>query len=487
MRNGTIGGETGAGIGRRAENANARGMAATAAVAGLLLTLGAGPRAQGREPPPSQHPVLTPRAIRLGGRGSIPPSPSLAVSPDGNTLAVGGFGNRLTLWDLTTGELRTSFAGSAEHLPGGGRLVGAFSPDGKLIITGSGGSYDDVGQVKLWEARTGRLLRNIRERPSPMFGHFSADGRTVVCVNSGERHGSVELWRRDTRRVVEFAYYDQEVFSAELSPDNRTLMVTLGQRYEIFDVPTRRSLWVLGDSAHADLSPDGRWVACDGPRGAVRLREARIGRLVRSFGRHRDDVTSVAFSPDGRMLASCSRDGRVKLWRVATGRLIRTLRGPWRGNAFVSFSADGRRVMVHAWGGGLHLWHPHSGRHLRLTPDHASGVESVTTSPARRLLITANQHGLVRLWHADTGNLRVTLVPFSGAAEHGGPGEWLAFTPEGHYTGSPGVERHIQWRVSGQVLPGDAYGVTRRQPEQVRAALRASGGRSGSDRPRRRR
>jgi WD40 repeat protein len=68
---------------------------------------------------------------------------SVAFSPDGQILASGGDDNKITLWDVATGQERAILQ---EHR----HLVWsvAFSPDGRILASGSG-----IGDstIKLWD------------------------------------------------------------------------------------------------------------------------------------------------------------------------------------------------------------------------------------------------------------------------------------------------------------------------------------------------
>ena len=70
---------------------------------------------------------------------------SVALSPDGKTLAVLG-GGRLRLLDLKDATFRPDVGWDYQ---GGHQSCLAFSPDGKLIATGSGGSLH-TNTVYLW-------------------------------------------------------------------------------------------------------------------------------------------------------------------------------------------------------------------------------------------------------------------------------------------------------------------------------------------------
>ena len=72
---------------------------------------------------------------------------SLALSPDGGTLAVASRDGRFTLWDTATGTQKRQVEGHT-----GGVNSVAFSVDGNTLAS-AGGEYD--GTVRLWDARTG--------------------------------------------------------------------------------------------------------------------------------------------------------------------------------------------------------------------------------------------------------------------------------------------------------------------------------------------
>ena len=147
--------------------------------------------------------------------------PAVSFSPDGTTLATTGtFG--VKLWDVATGRSlgeigsgnSSDVAFSADGtmvafpLPGAGTaevwdvakrslvatveadlnwfLSVALSPDGRLLAVG-----DDHGAVRLWDVRTGGLVREFDQRGAGAFTLEFADGR-VLAVSGFEPVAS--LW-----------------------------------------------------------------------------------------------------------------------------------------------------------------------------------------------------------------------------------------------------------------------------------------------------
>jgi WD40 repeat protein len=132
----------------------------------------------------------------------------LAISPDGRHVAATS-GNLLKLWDRDTGRLlRTLEHEDTVHAV-------AFSPDGRRVLSGNArwvrGAEDDphYGKIilRLWDIDTGLLIRTFETPgdPHPSYHSpnvsvaFSPDGRIVI---SGAGDGTIKVWGADTGEVL---------------------------------------------------------------------------------------------------------------------------------------------------------------------------------------------------------------------------------------------------------------------------------------------
>jgi WD40 repeat protein len=97
---------------------------------------------------------------------------ALALSRDGKLLAIGGYDNRVTLWDVTQKQM----AGVALVAHTNFVRAVSFSPDGKLIATGG-----DDGLAILWDVKTRQPIAQFRHGASVLSGDGSA--RTARAVN----------------------------------------------------------------------------------------------------------------------------------------------------------------------------------------------------------------------------------------------------------------------------------------------------------------
>jgi hypothetical protein len=66
----------------------------------------------------------------------------------------------------------------------------------------------------------------------------------------------------------------------------------------------------------------------------------------------------------------------------------------------------------------------------------------------------------------------VTLFTFAESQPGTVGAEWLAYTPDGFYNGSPGVERYLAWRIGDELKTPATLGPQLHRPERVEAVLK---------------
>ena len=102
--------------------------------------------------------------VQTGHTGAVM---SVAFSPDGKTLASGGWDNTIKLWDIAAGTLARTLTGHTDSV----RSV-AFTPDGKALASAS-----DDHTVKLWDTATGRELAGLYALGDDDWAVVTPEGR----------------------------------------------------------------------------------------------------------------------------------------------------------------------------------------------------------------------------------------------------------------------------------------------------------------------
>ena len=238
------------------------------------------------------------------------------------------------VWDLDKpGEFRRlgeegEPAGSACFGPGRGRAC----------------SSDDLGDVRVWEVQTGRLLHTI---------------------NTGEPY--VDL-------VVP-------------SPDGRRIVVGLPDfRAAVYDTARWKRLAVLkdvfGGGGGSAFSPDGELFAArtPGPR-PVRVWETEGWTVVAEVKPGGDSGHSVVFSPDGKRLLSSASVGKKMMTVISdprTGKRLATVDGypPFLSDHHAKsvFSPDGKRFLTVTTFAEVNVWELETSRRLRIIGRGSTGI-----------------------------------------------------------------------------------------------------------------
>jgi len=170
----------------------------------------------------------------------------------------------------------------------GGFLAFTFSPDGKTIAGGTGvvgvssgnRKSQQGGDVLLWNARSGKLLRSLGQHgDSVWWVAFSQDGRTLVSASRGD--GMIKIWQMPAGRLRHTLKIDAEARTTDLrwpqltlSGDGRTLVtisahvisiaggggVTTGGELILWDLNSGKKRWSKADSDlyASALTADGR-------------------------------------------------------------------------------------------------------------------------------------------------------------------------------------------------------------------------------------
>jgi WD40 repeat protein len=266
---------------------------------------------------------------------------AVALSADGQRLAVGGSDGIVALFHVPTGkrlsQLRYLDAPltSLLFLAGGSKLLSA----------------DIKYQTALWDAVSGEQIR-----------------RFVLPSTAGT---GAPKWMKTGREAwhdlfESSSFYVPRSFGPTLAPDGQHLLISSQKTIELWklnEARPERTVFPQPHNGKFAVSSDCRLLVT-GPNwdesyyidrdSALHLTDVATGkemRIVANFPRIRD----FSISPDGRLLAACSTDG-LCLWDTATG----TQQAQWNGDRGIvttlAFSPDGGTLVSAAHDGTVLLW-----------------------------------------------------------------------------------------------------------------------------------
>ncbi|MEZ0296983.1 MAG: WD40 repeat domain-containing protein [Candidatus Methylacidiphilales bacterium] len=270
--------------------------------------------------------------------------------------------------------------------------IAAFSPDGKLIVTGSADGSARVWEradeewkrigapinlmtslysvqfssdstrlviaafrsdARIWDARTGKPLgKPLQHRDVIHCAAFSADGRRVVTASWD---GSARIWDAMTGEPITAPLVHpsgQIPEYAMINPDgSRIVTSTTSNVAFIWDVSTGKQIGAPLKNKHGNLeafalSPDGTRIAMAGDDGTVQLWDAATGKQSGKPMSHTPKVYCVGFSPDGKRLATGSVDQSARVWNIADSSPLSPPLPHRAGVNSVRFSQDGTRLLT---------------------------------------------------------------------------------------------------------------------------------------------
>lgn len=391
---------------------------------------------------------------------------SVDFHPDGERIVTASVDGTARIWDLDTRREVLNFEEHNEVMGVSMKRLrwlsdaditvkcASFAPNGELVASGSiaprmGALRESPGEIKLWNPRTGEVVRSFQEHVGIVLSLcFSPDGTRIASSSMDDEH-TFKVWNAATGEVERVlrghaGHVYQLCFDER---GERLLSAGIDGSIKVWDARTlelRRSI-----DAHpapvmdVAFEPGGQRFASAGQDGTVRIWDAASGERLHELRGHQGSALSVAYHPDGSRLASSGFDKTVRLWDPRSGRPKLTLRAHADSVWDVAFSPDGRRLVSASyddtaivWDAGVRPGQERPGAFV-LT-GHADRVNCVEFSPRRDRLATSSWDNDIRIWDARTGELRRVLEG------HSAPVWGLAFDAEGSRLASAGWDLSVR-------------------------------------------
>ncbi len=308
-----------------------------------------------------EKPILT---INPGGHTAM--VNELIFTPDGRELISAGDDKVIRIWDVETGELNRALRGQIGAGKEGMIFAAAFSPDGRTLAVGGYTAHDEI---RLFDLASGEVLGVLKGHTNVILALAFSPDRRYLASGSGDK--TVRIWDVTNLSLARIAK-SEHVLKGHTDDVYGVAFTHDGKRVVSASYDNTLRLWRVSDgtlirkiTGHTDnvfcvaISPDGRWIASGSKDHTIRLWNADTGEFMKILGKHNGKVSTVSFSPDSRRLVSvgAGHDYKARVWSVPDGELLTTfdkhdstvVASAWHPDGKLVASAGGANKDIYVW------------------------------------------------------------------------------------------------------------------------------------------
>ena len=298
----------------------------------------------------------------------------VAFSPDGKLLLTGGADQKIHVWYATTGQAVETVGGHA-----GAITSLSVSPSG-VVLSGGADKLAAAWDISPGWSAAGQLGpqadKPLELSTSPFVSRvlsidFSHDGKMLVTGGGDpSRSGELMIWdvaKKTLIREIKDAHSDT-IFGAEFSRDGKKLLSGAADKFvKIFDVVS--------------------------------------GKHIRSFEGHTHHVLDVSWKADNASIASAGADNVIKVWNVDTGEQRRTIGGYSKQVTSLRFVGIGENVISCGGDKSVRYHKTGNGQNYRSFSGGTDFMYAAASSRDESFVVAGGEDGTVRLWNGKNGKL----------------------------------------------------------------------------------
>lgn len=310
---------------------------------------------------------------------------NIALSPDGNWLAVGKDNNTAIVYRTTDWQKAFTFEFSEFYSSCGGCITDVdFSPDSKYLLKSS-----RQGEVAKYNLADGKLVfrykRKIEELNS---ASFSRDGKWVLACNNKE----VTLYNASTgdslRTIspniageINQARFTSNGKQVVLACDNNAVIIldviTGVKKQELTGFLNQR------DKGGLTYDPNSYW-------------DSYIAKYVR----YKNDLL---LSRDNKSLLKGKFGSKIKRWDIATGKTEMEYVGHAKAALCYQYSRDGKKLLTGGGDGTIMLWNAEKGDTILSIKSYDVPIFDIHFNNDETQILSSSWDGTLKIHEVATG------------------------------------------------------------------------------------
>ncbi len=337
---------------------------------------------------------------------------SLQTLDHGRQLLSAGEDNTVRLWDVATASLVKTFRGHDS-----GVRAALCSPDGRMLLSASHDATVRTWRIAGYEefrALQGRKLEGHAD--AVLAAAYSPDQLSIVTAS---RDRTARTWNSRTGELQQ-TFEEGHQFLASTARffqgGKRLLTAAVDNTARVWDVATGTQLLRLertGRAAAVAITQNGEQAVTGGNVQEAQLWDLSTGKVLRTYGPHKSEVTAVALSPDEKWLLTGDAKGNGAVWDLATGEKRYDLKAHTRRIAEAAFTADGQRALTASGDNTVAQWDLATGKEITAAAlKHPDSLLAMALVPGRMQVVTSASDRTLRVWDLATGKVVGTFGPF---------------------------------------------------------------------------